>query len=220
MFLTSIDGFRVVAGRSPLYAGQEGPFWCGEDGKWVDVWLSKEKPSAAKVGVVRRSVDGQLTTTSAVALWSEYGSDKNVWAKMPALMLAKCAEALALRKCFPNDLSGLYTADELDQAEIKSEPTTGPRHEENAKKLDAIIGEVLDVVPEETPEKPPAPSREAFMKLLEDKGVQHTETAIRIVKSSAMAMFSQDDPAKLSQMQLTQLYTSIQGTDPDDLIPF
>ena len=112
----SIDGQRIVAERSGEYAGQEGPFWCGSDGAWTDVWLKEEMPQAAKVIVYKK---GQEKGTPAVAHLSEYiqknkeGRPTTMWNKMPALMLAKCAESLALRKAFPNDLSGLYTVEEL-----------------------------------------------------------------------------------------------------------
>lgn len=124
---TGIDGYRLVARRAADRAretlGYEDNQWCGEDGRWVDVWLSKEHPSAARVTVLRA---GQRF--SAVALWDEYVQTKKdynsgemqpnaMWSKMGAGQLAKCAEALALRKAFPQDLSGIYTTDEMGQAE-------------------------------------------------------------------------------------------------------
>ena len=114
--VTSIDGLRVVAERSGQYVGQQGPYWCGEDGHWKDVWLSKERPMAAKVVVLKTSNGEGVIETPAVAHWEEYGSSRGQWGKMPILMLAKCAEALALRKAFPNDMSGIYTKEEMDQA--------------------------------------------------------------------------------------------------------
>lgn len=114
----TVDGFRVIAERSGKYAGQVGPLWCGNDGAWVDVWLKRDPPQAAKVGVLRQDFKEPIW---AVALFESYRQDRSpVWNKMPEQMLAKCAESLALRKAFPNDLSGIYSQEEMAQAENSS----------------------------------------------------------------------------------------------------
>lgn len=109
-----IDGFRLQAQRTGEYTGQIGPQWCGTDGVWRDVWIDSTAPSAARVGVWRK---GFTHAVWGIATRAEYNAGNSMWAKMPANMLAKCAEAQALRKAFPAELSGIYTPDEMEQAE-------------------------------------------------------------------------------------------------------
>lgn len=110
---SGIDGFRLVAQRTGDYAGQD-------DAKFTPEDESTKYPIKAEV-TVYKMVKGARVPFVATARWSEYatfgkeGKPEFMWEKMPYLMLAKCAESLALRKAFPNELSGIYSDVEMQQ---------------------------------------------------------------------------------------------------------
>jgi phage recombination protein Bet len=106
---TSIDGFRVIAERTGDYAGQDEPIFSKDE---TDLYC--------KVTVYRFRGDTRYPAAVGVAYWKEYcppDGQNFMWKKMPHTMLSKVAEALALRKAYPQDLSGLYTSDEMNQAD-------------------------------------------------------------------------------------------------------
>lgn len=114
----SIDGFRAIAARTGAHAGTDDVEFDKEDG---------EHPNKA-TATVYRFVRGVKVPFKATARWTEYVQTyfkdgktltSPMWVKMPWLMLGKCAEALALRKAFPEFLSGVYTHDEMSQADTE-----------------------------------------------------------------------------------------------------
>ena len=117
---TGIDGYRLVAERTGKYAGSDEPvFEMKEDVPY---------PSKATV-TVWKIVEGQRYPFTASAHWEEYvqkkkdGTITSFWQRMPKGQLGKCAESLALRKAFPAELSGVYTHDEMMQADEQPHPT-------------------------------------------------------------------------------------------------
>lgn len=123
---TGIDGMRLVAERSGKYAGQD-------DVKYLPEDEADPQPTKATVSVYKQ-IKGTRVAFTASARWLEYvqttkdGKPMGLWTKMPYLMLGKCAEALALRKAFPNELSGIYSEDEMTQADkpLADLPTPTP----------------------------------------------------------------------------------------------
>ena len=159
---TSIDGLRLTAERSGKYAGQVGPFWCGKDGLWKDVWLSSEPPAAARIGVMRHDFKEPCW---GVARFDAYAQKKKdgvlsaMWLGMGDVMVAKCSEALALRKAFPQELSGLYTGDEMAQATVE-DAAPASTHQAEPKQSAGSDDPFADSQP--TPPKPaPAPQKPA-----------------------------------------------------------
>lgn len=118
---TGIDGYRLIAERTGRYVpGRESTYNYDCDGKLV----------SATAYVKKQTADGTWHEVSATAFFEEYvqrkknGEPTSFWMKMPHAQLAKCAEALALRKAFPNDLSGIYTHEEMAQAEREEASVT------------------------------------------------------------------------------------------------
>ena len=156
---TGIDGYRAIAERTNTLAGIDDAVYDNEDA---------EHPNKASV-TVYRMVAGNRVAFTASARWAEYCQTRTyqgrtesmgLWKKMPYLMLAKCAEALALRKAFPNDLSGIYTNEEMQQADNQmpvaptptaSKPLEAPQEPETAPQED-YEPEYVPVSPEQAKE--------------------------------------------------------------------
>jgi phage recombination protein Bet len=119
----SIDGQRSIAERTGQLDGLEA-HWTGPKLEWVDAWLDDSTPPAAARVLVYRK--GCRLPFAGVAKFSEYQAGGPMWGRMPSLMLSKCAQSQALRAAFPLQLSGLYTVEEMQQADHSREEPSEP----------------------------------------------------------------------------------------------
>jgi len=129
---TGIDGFRLIAERTGKYSpGREPSYEYDTQGKLT----------SATAYVKKMTPDGTWHEIGATAFWAEYVQldyNKNptsFWLKMPKGQLAKCAEAIALRKAFPGDFNQLYSTEEMEQAKNEQ------KAEEN-NTLEAVVKEI------------------------------------------------------------------------------
>jgi phage recombination protein Bet len=106
----SIDGMRAMAERTGKYDGQDEPEFVEENGAVTKCTVRVYRKDWTRPAV-------------GVAYFKEYvqktkeGKPTKFWNDMPHTMLAKCAESLAMRKAFPEDMGGLYTAEEMSQGD-------------------------------------------------------------------------------------------------------
>lgn len=159
-FQTGIDGLRSTAERTTEYEGSSEPIYTPAD------WESRPEPTRhpdhASVTVYRFR-NGRRIEQSATARWDSYypGADQGFqWKKMPDVMLAKCAEAAALRKAFPYVLADLYVAEEMDQAgpaenaaaaAAATQPTAAERIAARRQAVEATVTAEAPVEAEFTP---------------------------------------------------------------------
>jgi phage recombination protein Bet len=132
---TGIDGYRLIAQRTKQYAGMDPILYDEGLTEYEMLHEGRQHPTTCTV-TVYRLLDGIRFPFSATAAWDEYkpapgqsGNGDSMWRKMPYTMLSKCSEALALRRGFPQELGGIYTHEEMEQAgpaiTVESRDVTG-----------------------------------------------------------------------------------------------
>lgn len=117
VIMTGIDGFRSMAARDHKdFGGTSAAVFTWFDPPQLTLRANKRIPETATVTAYRK---GGVSAT-ATAYWEEFApadmaADRSdFWRRMPKVMLEKCAEARALRKCFPG-LGNIFTHEEMDQ---------------------------------------------------------------------------------------------------------
>jgi len=218
VFQIGIEGFRLGAQRSharggPKYEGPTPIQWCDEKGNWTDLWLSDKPPFAARAGVY---VEGFKEPVYAICEYKRLvqtvdGKPNAFWEKGPAFQLGKCVEAAAIRKAFPNELSGFYLQEELyDLPEIKD--ITPPMTVEAAQKaLLSPPGQKPDS-PEPTPEKVetpvlpkdmkgPPPEGKATASVPKGEEIAHQERREEVIKHLQKLEIHDFPPKDLTEIE-------------------
>ncbi len=134
--MPGIGLYRTQAARSGNYAGVTEPEY-GPDVTEEIGGMTITYPAWCRVTVKRRMDDGAIAEFTANERWRENyavkgGRDKSIapnamWAKRPYGQIAKCAEAQALRKAFP-EIGSQPVAEEMEgkTMTVDAEPVHQP----------------------------------------------------------------------------------------------
>jgi phage recombination protein Bet len=128
---TGIDGYRLIAERT-------GKYMPGKEATYV---YDNKRLVSATAYVKKLGPDNQWHEVAATAFFSEYNAAQGLWNKMPHVMLAKCAESAALRRAFPAEMSGIYTEEEMSQANVHN---TAISHDQKVVE-ETVTHQVIDV---------------------------------------------------------------------------
>lgn len=125
--ITGIDGYRAIAERTGKYAGNDD--YRFDEGKTeFECRNDHRKFPVTATATVYKLVNIERVPHTATASWESYypGEKKGFnWNRMPFFMLGKVAEALALRKAFPEALGNIYVEEERAPIETMPEPPKG-----------------------------------------------------------------------------------------------
>ena len=173
------DAFVKRATRNKRYRGHEaGITVIGTDGQLHRREGSMLLPGETLVGGwAKVYLDGYACPIFEEVALSEYAAPdrygKNGWSKMPATMIRKVALCHALREAFPEDLGGLYGAEEMDKARQQEQAAPQPQEEEAVEYI------VEDVVEEQAAPQPQEDQRKALWQQVADQKRQAIELGIK-----------------------------------------
>lgn len=128
--IVGIDGYRSIASRTGLHAGtDDAKFDMMPDGTFktaAQLMSEKRLPVSATV-TAWKVVASQRVPFTHTAVFVEFSTGQQKWQTMPIQMIAKCAEAFALKKGWPDELAGLHIEEEMGAFEDKQITATPGR---------------------------------------------------------------------------------------------
>lgn len=212
---TSIDGYRLIAERTGKYApGREPSYTYEADGKTLK----------SATAYVQKLVGDKWFEVAATAFYSEYvqvfnGKVGHMWEKMPHVMLAKCAESLAIRRAFPNEVQGIYTIEEMSSANAEVPASSSaikmPESTDDAPyEVNPETGEIIENQAAMEMQAPaPSPSGKLSVKqqgylfgLAKKKGWSEDD-----VKAYSSKFFGKPDPTAMSFKELDKVLTVLKS---------
>lgn len=188
--IVSIDGFRAIAERTGCYAPGPTRYEYDANGGLVAAYVT-----------VRKLVAGTWFDLEESAFYDEYKGFSPIWKSKPRVMLAKCAEARALRRAFSSELSGVYESSEMDQAQrddvpVYREPVTQP----------ATI--TVEAVPVAAPAPASADDDHSASYIAARNAIQNASTVDALKTVAARIMASRDMMGGGEQEMLRAQYAS------------